>query len=171
MENMSQLFTQIRAVPHFEGGQSIGFRLFAIRRGSLFDKIGLKNGDIITSINGTEMTDPGRAMGLMQELRDVCEPSRFSHPKSAAGGAHVQYSVVSPVVRGTMQWVRSGLVLLGLLCGVWGVSWAQAPPHMPAGSAEEDADAPAQAPPEAPPPAAPRTGSLSSGATAAGCAA
>ena len=38
LENMSQLFTQIRAVPHFEGGQSIGFRLFAIRRGSLFDK-------------------------------------------------------------------------------------------------------------------------------------
>jgi general secretion pathway protein C len=71
MENMSQLFTQIRAVPHFENGQSIGFRLFAIRRGSLFDKIGLKNGDIITSINGTEMTDPGRAMAMLQELRDT----------------------------------------------------------------------------------------------------
>jgi general secretion pathway protein C len=71
LENMSQLFTQIRAVPHFEGGQSIGFRLFAIRRGSLFDRIGLKNGDIITSINGTEMNDPARAVGLIQELRDV----------------------------------------------------------------------------------------------------
>jgi general secretion pathway protein C len=71
LENMSQLFTQIRAVPHFEGGQSIGFRLFAIRRGSLFDRIGLKNGDIITSINGTEMNDPARAVGLIQELRDA----------------------------------------------------------------------------------------------------
>ena len=70
LENMSQLFTQIRAVPHFEGGQSIGFRLFAIRRGSLFDRIGLKNGDIIRSINGNEMTDPSKAMGLLQELRD-----------------------------------------------------------------------------------------------------
>ncbi len=37
LENMSQLFTQIRAVPHFEGGESTGFRLFAIRRGSIFD--------------------------------------------------------------------------------------------------------------------------------------
>jgi general secretion pathway protein C len=71
LENMSQLFTQIRAVPHFEGGQSIGFRLFAIRRGSLFDKIGLKNGDIITDINGTEMNDPSRAVSLLQELRDA----------------------------------------------------------------------------------------------------
>jgi general secretion pathway protein C len=70
LENMSQLFTQIRAVPHFEGGQSIGFRLFAIRRGSLFDKIGLKNGDIITSINGSQMNDPSRAVALLQELRD-----------------------------------------------------------------------------------------------------
>ena len=68
---MSQLFTQIRAVPHFEGGQSIGFRLFAIRRGSLFDRIVLKNGDIITNINGTEMNDPGRAVALIQELRDA----------------------------------------------------------------------------------------------------
>jgi general secretion pathway protein C len=71
LENMSQLFTQIRAVPHFEGGQSIGFRLFAIRRGSLFDRIGLKNGDIITSINGSEMSDPSRAVALLQELRDA----------------------------------------------------------------------------------------------------
>jgi len=71
LENMSQLFTQIRAVPHFEGGQSIGFRLFAIRRGSLFDKIGLKNGDIITSINGSPMTDPSKAVSLLQELRDA----------------------------------------------------------------------------------------------------
>lgn len=71
LENMSQLFTQIRAVPHFEGGQSIGFRLFAIRRGSLFDRIGLKNGDIITSINGSEMNDPSRAVALLQELREA----------------------------------------------------------------------------------------------------
>lgn len=70
LENMSQLFTQIRAVPHFEGGQSVGFRLFAIRRGSLFDRIGLKNGDIIRSINGNEMNDPTKAVALLQELRD-----------------------------------------------------------------------------------------------------
>jgi general secretion pathway protein C len=73
LENMSQLFTQIRAVPHFEGGQSVGFRLFAIRRGSLFDRIGLKNGDIIRSINGTEMNDPSRAVSLLQELRDASD--------------------------------------------------------------------------------------------------
>ena len=70
LENMSQLFTQIRAVPHFEGGESTGFRLFAIRRGSLFDKIGLKNGDIIRNVNGQAMNDPTRALALLEELRD-----------------------------------------------------------------------------------------------------
>lgn len=70
LENMSQLFTQIRAVPHFEGGESTGFRLFAIRRGSIFDKIGLKNGDIIRNINGQAMNDPTRALALLEELRE-----------------------------------------------------------------------------------------------------
>jgi len=70
LENMNQLFTQIRAVPHFEGGQSVGFRLFAIRQDSLFDKIGLKNGDIISKINGQDMTDPARAIAMFQELRN-----------------------------------------------------------------------------------------------------
>jgi general secretion pathway protein C len=73
LENMSQLFTQIRAVPHFEGGKSIGFRLFAIRHGSLFDKIGLKNGDVLQKINSIEFNDPSRALSLMQELRNENE--------------------------------------------------------------------------------------------------
>jgi general secretion pathway protein C len=71
LENMSQLFTQIRAVPHFEGGEATGFRLFAIRRGSLFDKIGLKNGDIIRNVNGQVMNDPTRALALLEQMRDA----------------------------------------------------------------------------------------------------
>jgi general secretion pathway protein C len=69
-ENMSNLFTQVRAVPHFEGGRSTGFRLFAIRQGSLFDKIGLKNGDIIQRINDADLNDPSRALALMQDMRN-----------------------------------------------------------------------------------------------------
>jgi len=71
LDNMNQLFTQIRAVPHFEGGKSTGFRLFAIRQNSIFDNIGLRNGDIIQSINGTELNDPSRALALMQDLRNA----------------------------------------------------------------------------------------------------
>jgi len=68
-DNMSQLFTQIRAVPHFEGGRAIGFRLFAIRSGSVFDKLGLRNGDVIQNINGTQINDPAQALAMLQQLR------------------------------------------------------------------------------------------------------
>jgi general secretion pathway protein C len=70
LDNMNQLLTQVRAVPHFEGGKATGFRLFAIRQNSIFDQIGLRNGDIIQRINGTEINDPGKALGLFNELRD-----------------------------------------------------------------------------------------------------
>jgi general secretion pathway protein C len=73
LDNMNQLFTQIRAVPHFEGGKSVGFRLFAIRQNSLFDKIGLKNGDIIQRVNGGELSDPAKALALFQQLRSERE--------------------------------------------------------------------------------------------------
>lgn len=70
LNNMNQLFTQIRAVPHFEGGRATGFRVFAIRQNSIFDKLGLQNGDIIQNINGTDINDPSRALALFQQLRN-----------------------------------------------------------------------------------------------------
>jgi len=69
LENMNQLFTQMRAVPHFEGGKAVGFRLFAIKQGSLFDRIGLRNGDIIQEINGRDVSDAAAALQMFQELR------------------------------------------------------------------------------------------------------
>jgi general secretion pathway protein C len=69
MENLNQLFTQMRAVPHFQDGKAAGFRLFAIKQDSVFEKLGLKNGDVVSRINGNDLTDPARAMSLIQELR------------------------------------------------------------------------------------------------------
>lgn len=71
LDNMNQLFTQIRAVPHFQGGKSTGFRLFAIRQNSIFDRIGLRNGDIIQSVNGVDVSDASKALTLFQDLRNV----------------------------------------------------------------------------------------------------
>ena len=82
LDNMNQLFTQIRAVPHFDGGQSTGFRLFAIRQNSIFDKIGLRNGDIIQSINGSDINDPAKALELFGQLRNQRQISvRFQRNK------------------------------------------------------------------------------------------
>jgi general secretion pathway protein C len=69
MENLSDLFTQLRAVPNAENGKTNGFRVFAIKRGSLFQKIGLENNDVVQRVNGIELNDPARAMALFQELQ------------------------------------------------------------------------------------------------------
>jgi general secretion pathway protein C len=70
LNNLSQLATEARIVPAFEGGKSVGFKLFSIRPGSLFSKIGLQNGDVIGRINGYEMTSPDKALEVYQKLKD-----------------------------------------------------------------------------------------------------
>ncbi len=70
LENLPLLLTQARAVPYFKDGKSVGLRLFAIRSGSLFEKIGLMNGDILKSINGNSLADFTQAMSLFQKLKE-----------------------------------------------------------------------------------------------------
>jgi general secretion pathway protein C len=70
VENLNEVFTQARAVPYFQDGKTVGFRVFAIKPGSVFEKIGLQNGDIIQSVNGTELTDPTKAVSLFTELQN-----------------------------------------------------------------------------------------------------
>jgi len=69
LENLPMLLTQARAVPFFQDGQAVGLRLFAIRSGSLYEKIGLRNGDILKSINGNSLADLSQAMRLFEELK------------------------------------------------------------------------------------------------------
>lgn len=70
LANLPRLLSQARAVPFFRNGQSIGMRLFAIRRGSLYEKVGLKNGDILLSINDNSLSDPTQALKLFEELKN-----------------------------------------------------------------------------------------------------
>jgi general secretion pathway protein C len=71
MANLSSLATQARIVPAFEGGKPVGFKLFSIRPNSLYSKIGIKNGDVITRINGYEITSPDKALEIYQKLKDA----------------------------------------------------------------------------------------------------
>lgn len=70
MQNMAKLFTQIRAVPNFENGTSNGFRLSEIQPGSIFQEIGLRDGDVLTEVSGQPVRDPAKAMELLGSLRD-----------------------------------------------------------------------------------------------------
>jgi type II secretion system protein C len=69
LANFNELLTQARAVPNIENGVINGFKLFGVQPGSLYQKLGAQNGDIIKSVNGVDIKDPNTAMGLFQQLQ------------------------------------------------------------------------------------------------------
>lgn len=71
LSRLDQLSTQARALPAFENGQSVGFKLAAIRQNSLFSKIGLQNGDVLKRINGLTLDSPERVLEAFTKLREA----------------------------------------------------------------------------------------------------
>ena len=69
VDSMSGLMTQLRAVAEVREGRPAGFRLFQIRDDSLFAKLGLRNGDVVERVNGTQVADPTALLAFLQRLR------------------------------------------------------------------------------------------------------
>ncbi len=69
VSNPAMLAKQARVVPSQKDGKTQGYKLYGIRRGTLPKLLGLKNGDMITSINGEELTSIDKAMALYTKLR------------------------------------------------------------------------------------------------------
>jgi general secretion pathway protein C len=69
MENPAEFFSQMRALPHFVNGKTDGFSISNVEPGSVFEQIGLQNGDLLTSIQGQPVTNPMQAMGLISAVR------------------------------------------------------------------------------------------------------
>ena len=67
--NMGALAKGARIVPETRDGKAAGFRLFSIRPEGPFAKIGLQNGDVISAINGLEMTSPDKALEVYTKLK------------------------------------------------------------------------------------------------------
>ena len=71
LSNIDALASQVRAIPHRgSDGEIDGFRLSAIRRGSLLHKLGIKNGDIVHSVNGQPLMSAAGAMSAYQSLQN-----------------------------------------------------------------------------------------------------
>lgn len=69
--NLNVIATQARIVPSFRNGKANGFKLFSIRPGSLYSKIGIQNGDVIQKINGYEINSPDKALEIYSKLKDA----------------------------------------------------------------------------------------------------
>ena len=71
LNNMASLFTEVRAIPNLgPDGQSNGFKLSEIQPDSIFQQIGLRDGDVVTGVGGQSVGDPAKAMELLSTLRN-----------------------------------------------------------------------------------------------------
>lgn len=71
LANTTALATSARFVPSIKDGKPNGFKLYAIRPGSVFAKIGLQNADLIKQINGLDMSTPDKALEAYTKLKSA----------------------------------------------------------------------------------------------------
>jgi general secretion pathway protein C len=70
MANLNELMQQVRIRPFMEGRRPAGFLVSNIKPGSLFSKMGLRNGDVIQGVNGETITTPDQAIELYESLME-----------------------------------------------------------------------------------------------------
>jgi len=71
LKNPMALAKQARVIPSIKDGENRGFKFYGIRKGSLPRLLNLKNGDLLTSVNGTDLKTVDQAMGLYTKLRNA----------------------------------------------------------------------------------------------------
>jgi general secretion pathway protein C len=69
--NMGALLQSARMIPHMENGQTAGFRLVGMQRGSLLEQLGLRLGDVVVEINQVKLDSPEKALQIFQQVREA----------------------------------------------------------------------------------------------------
>ncbi len=68
MENLGELMQQATLRPHIEDGQAAGISITGIKPNAIFRKMRLRNGDIITGVNGNAIESVEDAMKVVDQL-------------------------------------------------------------------------------------------------------
>lgn len=71
LENLPQLLQQAKAVPYSRNGRKAGFRIVNIQQGSVFQELGLEEGDVIQGVNGKDIRTPSQALKAYRELKNA----------------------------------------------------------------------------------------------------
>lgn len=72
--NPAQLFSQARILPKYVEGQMVGVQLNSIKSGSVFEEMGIRDGDTITELNGIRISSQQDSAKVLRELsgaRDI----------------------------------------------------------------------------------------------------
>ena len=68
MENLGELMEQATLRPHIEDGQAAGISITGIKPNAIFRKMRLRNGDIITGVNGNSIESVEDAVKVVEKL-------------------------------------------------------------------------------------------------------
>jgi general secretion pathway protein C len=64
----SNLMNYLRPIPVYTGGRFSGIRLYPGPNASLFERVGLRPGDVLTAVNGVTLTNPLQGYNLIQRF-------------------------------------------------------------------------------------------------------
>jgi general secretion pathway protein C len=73
LADLNKLGTQARIIPHYKDGKANGFKLVGIRPGSLYSHIGIRSGDVIRGVNGSEINSPTKALQAFEKFKSESE--------------------------------------------------------------------------------------------------
>lgn len=71
MDNVNSLMRQARIRPHFRNGKPDGLTLSRVRRDSIFTRLGLRSGDIITGVDGQPIESVDDALKFYNSLKSA----------------------------------------------------------------------------------------------------
>jgi general secretion pathway protein C len=63
----------VRLQPVYSDGKLQGYRLYPGANRTLFQQVGLRAGEMVTSVNGVQLDDAAKALQLLGDLREVSE--------------------------------------------------------------------------------------------------
>ncbi|NNL86467.1 MAG: hypothetical protein HKP27_12480 [Myxococcales bacterium] len=84
VNNPAALLSQARIVPKYENGEMVGMELSAIKPGSVFEAMGMQEGDTIRELNGIPVTDQS---GSSQALAEMASSKSITVTVTGVDGA------------------------------------------------------------------------------------
>ncbi len=75
LANPNEILTHARAVPNIVDGKIQGFKIFSIKPGSVYEQLGVRNGDTVKRINGVDLDSPAKALEFYGIIASASEIS------------------------------------------------------------------------------------------------
>lgn len=71
LQHPNEVSRIMRVQPAYRNGQLQGYRVYPGTRRTLFLDLGLRPGDLVTSINGVKLDNPHKALSLLQQVKQA----------------------------------------------------------------------------------------------------